>query len=248
MNYSPKTLLPWAATAVYCSLSMLISRPVAAVETAEPPAPTRWENDIREFEKQDALQPPKKHGILFVGSSSIRLWDLKKSFPDLPVVNRGFGGSQVADSLFYADRIILPHEPRVVAVYAGDNDIAAGSNAETVLHHFQKLVAKIHVDLPNTAVIFIAIKPSIKRWHLKEEMAKANQLIRDYAEAGQNVYFVDIYQPMLGKDRRPRENLFVADGLHLNETGYTLWTRILRKKLDEVLEKISKTDGLPLAQ
>ncbi len=191
----------------------------------------KWEEAIAAFEAQDQTDPPDKGGVLFVGSSSIRLWDLQKSFPTLNALNRGFGGSKVADSLHFADRIILPYEPRIVVVYAGDNDIAHEVTPCEVHAHFQELVDKIHTRLPDTRIVYLAIKPSLKRWSLVHRVRAANALIRATCVEDQRLVFVDTDQPMIGSEGTPRPELFRDDGLHLNEAGYELWTGLLKPHL-----------------
>jgi len=198
---------------------------------AEAPKPDRWESAIAAFEAQDRQQPPPDGGIVFIGSSSIRMWDLDRWFDGLAVVNRGFGGSQVADSVRHAGRILLPCRPKVVVLYAGDNDIASGKTPEEVLADFNQFVAKVHAALPETRVVFIAIKPSIKRWSLVDTMRQANRLIRGVTENDPRLVFVDVDAPMLGSDGRPRSELFAPDGLHLNDEGYQLWSDLVRPHL-----------------
>lgn len=193
----------------------------------------RWEKTIQKFEQQDKTSPPPKGGILFVGSSSIRLWKLDKSFPDLRATNRGFGGSEIADSTHFAWRIILKHKPKVVVLYAGDNDIAKKKTPERVSKDFTAFVATVHKELPKTKIAFLAIKPSIKRWNLVDKMKKANALIQAQCEKNPLLVYVDIFTPMLGKDGMPMKDLFAGDGLHLNEKGYQLWTKILRPHLSK---------------
>lgn len=192
---------------------------------------SRWESAIAAFEKQDLQKPPPKQAILFVGSSSIRLWDLAKSFPELDVINRGFGGSHIADSAHFADRLILKHQPRLVVVYAGDNDLAAGKTPEQLLADYQSLVSAIHKALPKTPIAFIAIKPSLDRWHLYDQQCKTNALIVGFCKKDERLFFIDIVKPMLGKDGKPRPELFVADGLHLSPRGYELWAKIVKPYL-----------------
>ncbi|MEO2047503.1 MAG: SGNH/GDSL hydrolase family protein [Pirellulales bacterium] len=186
---------------------------------------TKWEPEIQAFEQRDTDSPPPTEGVLFVGSSSIRFWNLAKYFPKHSLINCGFGGSQIIDSIHFADRIILNHRPRTVIVYAGDNDIAAGKTPEVVAADFRLLVEKIHSQLPQTKIAFIAIKPSISRWKLADSMKAANTLISTYCDLNERLSYVDIWQPMLGEDGRPRRELFIKDGLHLNHTGYQLWTK-----------------------
>lgn len=192
----------------------------------------RWEPSIKAFEQKDKKSPPPKNAILFAGSSSTRGWNLPKYFPDLKVINRGFGGSQIAESIHYADRIILPHEPRIVLLYAGDNDIAAGKPPETVCADFARFVQTVHARLPKTRIVFIAIKPSIARWKLVGKMRDANRRIAKLTKTNDLLDYADIDTPMIGDDGKPRAELFVKDGLHLSHKGYVLWTSVVQPFLE----------------
>jgi lysophospholipase L1-like esterase len=192
----------------------------------------RWEKEIAGLEKQDASSPAPKGGIVFVGSSSIRLWNLKKSFPDLDAINRGFGGSKIADSTHFAPRLVLKHAPRLVVFYAGDNDIGGGNSPEQVLADFKAFVAVVHKDLPKTRIAFIAIKPSIARWKLVDKIRQANTLVETFSKQDERLAFIDVFKPMLGEDGKPRAELFAKDGLHLNDKGYELWASLLKPQLE----------------
>lgn len=207
--------------------------PAASVSAADKFDPTRWEKAIAKFEAQDKASRPPAGANLFIGSSSIRGWKLQKWFPDHPTVNRGFGGSHIADSVHYADRIIHPYRPRVIVLYAGDNDIAGGKSPERVLADYKKFVEVVREKLPQTRIVFVAIKPSIARWKLVEKMRRANAKIREVTEQDELLEFVDIDEPMIGEDGRPREELFVKDGLHLSDAGYKLWSDLVRPHLQE---------------
>lgn len=193
----------------------------------------RWESDIAAYEAMDRKSPPVQDGIVFIGSSSVRLWDVRKSFPDLPVVNRGFGGSQLADSVRYADRILIPYRPKTVVLYAGDNDLAAGKSPEQVLADYKAFAAKVHGALPDTRIVYVAVKPSPKRWALIEKMRETNRLIRAAAEQDPRQVFVDVEKPMLTAEGQPRAELYRPDELHLNEEGYKLWTELVRPHLEK---------------
>jgi DNA-binding beta-propeller fold protein YncE/lysophospholipase L1-like esterase len=204
----------------------------ASLKSSAKPHPSqRWETAIAKFEAQDKANPSAKGGVLFVGSSSIRGWKLDKWFPNLKPLNRGFGGSQVEDSLYFADRIVINHQPRVIAMYAGDNDIAKGKTPQRVFRDYKAFVAKIHAALPKTRIAYIAIKPSISRWKLVKQLREANKLIADYSKSNDRLSFVDIDTPMMGSDNKPMKDLFLKDGLHLNEKGYELWTKVIRPHL-----------------
>jgi len=189
----------------------------------------KWEADIAAFEAADKTNPPPKDAILFVGSSSIRLWKtLARDFSEFPVINRGFGGSEMADSVTFAERIVLPYRPRQIMVYAGDNDIAAGKSGEKVAADFKAFVKKVHKALPETRIAYIAIKPSPSRWRLVDKINTANGLIAKFTKTDKRLTFIDVFTPMLGADGRPRPELFQPDQLHLNAQGYELWTQTVR--------------------
>ena len=198
---------------------------------------SRWEETIQAFEEKDKENPPPQGAVLFIGSSSIRGWDLVESFPGLPAINRGFGGSHVSDSVEFAHRIAIPYKPKTVVLYAGDNDIASGKTPETVLNDFKVFVKIIHSSLPTTRIVFVPIKPSISRWNLIGEMRKANAMIREICEQDQRLQYVDIDTPMIGPDGRPRVELFKDDGLHLNKEGYKLWSALVYPYLETSVPK-----------
>jgi lysophospholipase L1-like esterase len=183
----------------------------------------RWEADIAAFEAKDRVTPPPKGCIVFVGSSSIRLWKtLSQDFPGLPVVNRGFGGSQLADSVRFADRIIIPYAPRQVVIYAGGNDINAGKSPEVVYGDFVALVTKLRSHLPHAHLAFISCQASPSRWTQVEKIRQFNARVESYCRR-QGLTFINTFPLVLGSDDQPNPDLFVADRLHMNEKGYAIW-------------------------
>lgn len=220
-------------TAVGCAIALHVGHVDGFAQKKKSRGPERWEQAIAAFEKSDAKHPPPQNAILFAGSSSIRKWDLKRSFPKLTTINRGFGGSQIADSVHFADRIILKHKPKIVVLYAGDNDVAAGKSPQRVAADFRRFVQTVHKALPRTKILFIAIKPSLRRWKLVGKMRQANRLIAKQCAANDRLTYIDIDKPMLGKDGKPRPELFVKDGLHLSPAGYAVWAKLLRPHLKQ---------------
>jgi lysophospholipase L1-like esterase len=204
----------------------------APAQTAGPDRAARWEKDVAAIEKRLKKDPPAAGGVAFVGSSSIRLWDLKTSFPDLDAVNLGFGGSQVSDQTHFAPRLVLPLAPRAVVFYAGDNDIAAGRTPEQVRDDFAAFAVRVHADLPKAHVLFVAIKPSIARWRQFKRQAQANALVKRACAGDGRLAFVDVVPAMLGPDGKPDPDLFVADGLHLSAKGYEVWAEAVAKALE----------------
>jgi lysophospholipase L1-like esterase len=188
----------------------------------------RYEKEVAAFEALDRTNPPPKGQIVFVGSSTIVDWDPAKYFPDLRIINRGLWGSSLIDSVRLADRIVLPYEPRLVVVYAGDNDIDAGQTSEDVVVQFERFIKSIHVRLPQTRIVFIGIKPSPQRWLTIDRARATNDRIRALCGRDDRVAFLDVDGVMLGWDEKPRRELFADDGLHLSPQGYQLWTVLLR--------------------
>lgn len=200
----------------------------------EDPA-AKWGKTIREFEDWDRKNSFAANAVLFVGSSSIKLWATRESFSDLSVINRGFGGSQISEVNYFADRIVLPYKPRVIAFYAGDNDVAKGKSAKRVFEDYQKFVKLVHDKLPKTKIIFIAIKPSGSRWTLWPVMAEANKMIEDLSGKDARLYYFDSATPLLKDDGKPDAKLFLKDRLHLNADGYRIWTRALRPLIKKAM-------------
>ena len=209
-------------------VAMFVSEPsLIAARAAE----NRWEVEIQAFERQDAKRRPPDSAVLFAGSSSIRLWNLEESFPDLDTINRGFGGSQLADAVHFAERIVIRYRPRLVVLYAGDNDLAAGKKPEQVLADFKQFAAKVKAALPETRIAYLAIKPSIKRRALLAQIRETNAAIEQFIAGDNRLTYVDVFHPMLTDDAEPRPELFRPDGLHLNAEGYQLWASILQPTL-----------------
>lgn len=191
-------------------------------------APEKWAKAIDDFTAADAAKPPAPGGIVFVGSSSFRRWTtLAQDLPGLHVINRGFGGSEMADSAFYADRIVIPYKPKTVVVYAGENDLNAGKTPETVLADFRAFRAKVHAALPQTRIVYVGIKPSPSRWKINDRMQAANRLLAAECAQDKRLAFVDVWAAMLDARGQPRPELFVEDMLHMNAGGYAIWTRLL---------------------
>lgn len=172
-----------------------------------------FEPEIHAFELADRLHPPAAGGVVFVGSSSIKNWtNVAADFPGVPVLNRGFGGSTLADVVQYMDRIVLRYRPRLVVLYAGDNDLAMG---------------RLRAKQPCTRLVFISIKPSPSRRTLMPAAREANRRIRAETARDSLQTFVDVFSPMLGPQEQPRPELYLADSLHMTRTGYLLWRRLL---------------------
>ena len=216
-----------------CLLANLLFASRAQAQKAAAPAADRWVQAIAAFEKADAQSPPPKDAVLFVGSSTIRLWDLKASFPDLVAINRGFGGSQMADVLKYVHRIVTPYAPRQIVLYEGDNDLQAGDSPAAVAAEFDQLLTEIRKKLPDVPVLVIAVKPSPSRWKLIDKQRELNRLLAARCEADGKARLVDLGSALVGPDGQPREELFRADRLHLNDQGYAAWSAALRPLLDK---------------
>ena len=197
------------------------------------PAEQRWKKELEAFAAADRQQMPPPGGVLFVGSSSIRFWTgLETAFADQPVViKRGFGGSRLSESADLVHRLVLPYQPRLVVLYAGENDIHEGVSPPELLAHFKRFVQQVQGALPATRVAYMAIKPSPSRLAFMATMREANLLIQTHVLQHDNLDYIDVHTAMLDNDGRPRPELFVRDQLHLSAEGYGLWRQIVSAHL-----------------
>ncbi len=232
MRFRPRRILLW--TFGILAVLAAIAAAAAAWYLRRSQDASFWAPEIAAFEALDLERPPAEGGIVFAGSSSIRLWHtLAADMAPLPTVRRGFGGAHLDHVSHYAERIVLPYRPRAVVLYAGDNDLASGTgkSPERVVADFERFVARVHAALPDTRIYFVSIKPSRLRWRRWPLMRRANERIAALCERDPLLIYLDIATPMLGADGEPRPEIFVFDGLHLNAEGYALWTAVIRPRL-----------------
>lgn len=216
---------------IICTLGLLFISTFTSA-SADDAAFAKWEKDIAAIEAKIQSGESPQGSILFVGSSSIRLWNLKESFPERVTANHGFGGSQMADSVHFFERIVVPVKPSVIVVYAGDNDIAQKKTPQVVAENFAQFAAKVKEHLPECRkVIYVAIKPSVKRWALADTIKATNQLIETNCRKDDQLHFLDIWTPMLDANGQPRPELLLEDGLHMNKDGYRIWSEALEAVL-----------------
>jgi lysophospholipase L1-like esterase len=191
--------------------------------------PVEWyEAEVACLEGRWRQAPPAPGSVVFYGSSSIRLWStLAEDFPDLPVLNAGFGGSTLAACAHFFERLIGPLQPRSLLLYAGDNDLGDGRSPRQVLDALRWLLAQFDARFPGVRFSFLSIKPSPARWHLRDAIHQANELARAELASRPNRFYIDLVPHMLGPDGGPRPALYAPDGLHLSQAGYRLWREVV---------------------
>ena len=197
----------------------------------------RWEKTIRSFEDWDSKNSFPLDAVLFVGSSSIRLWATREHFPEFPVINRGFGGCHISDVNYFVHRIVLPYKPKVIVFYAGDNDIASKKTPKRAFDDYRKFVNLVHKELAATKIVFIGIKPSLSRWSLWPLMNEVNLMIKDFSDKDDRLFVFDSAIPLLESDGKPNVRLFLKDNLHLNSKGYDAWAGTLKPIVKKAFEK-----------
>ena len=197
--------------------------------------PNAWEWSIRKFEARDRTCPPARGGIVFTGSSSFTLWStLERDMAPLPVINRGFGGALMGDVVRYADRVVLPYEPRAVVLFAGTNDIAGRKPATPrhVADGFAAFAARVRAALPEALVFYVAITPSRARWKLWPVAGEANRLVREQVLGDPRLRYIDLTEALLGPDGLPERSLYRSDRLHPSKRGYEVWAAEIRSVLE----------------
>ncbi|RYX86657.1 hypothetical protein EON83_00310 [bacterium] len=208
----------------------------AALPTEPVPADAPGYKEINAFWEADKKQMPPTGAVLFMGSSSIRMWDtLAKDFSEIPVINRGFGGSIIEESTRYLDRIAIPYKPKMIVLAAGTNDLAyGGKNPQSVLQEFKDFAAKIHASLPDTRIIYISINPTVSRWNQEGAILETNYLIERFIfenSKTQKLNFINSHAQILTADGQPQLNLLRDDKLHFNTEGYKVWTSIVKPRV-----------------
>lgn len=216
------------------SSALLALATLLIVARAETPAGHAFEKEIVAYEAADKASPPPKDAIVFTGASGIRMWKtLAQDFPGLTVVNRGFGGSQLIDSVDYAERIVIPYHPKAVVIQAGGNDINAGKSPEQVLKDYTAWVEKVRAALPDVRLVYLGQGPSPSRWAQREKQQAANKLVKDYIATQKNMVFVDIWDVCLGADGQPKPELYIADKLHPSAEQYQIRAKLIRPALEK---------------
>ena len=207
-----------------------LSTPSLALSSEHAQAYARWKTALTDF---DAQTPGPGAPVLFVGSSTIRMWPhLSQDFRSVPaVLNRGFGGSTMHECHLLVRELVIRYQPAAVLVYAGDNDLAQGRTPLQILQSFQAFVQAVRQELPQTQVSFISIKPSPSRAALMPLARETNALVASYVGQIPNAKYIDVFTPMLGEDGQPRTQLYLADQLHMNAAGYALWQSIISESL-----------------
>lgn len=227
----------WRCVSLLLLLTTSLPATLAAEKSPElttrPISPSsNFENEIAAFEVADKKSPPPQGAVLFVGDSGIRMWkSLSADFPEAKIINRGFGGSQMMDSVFYADRIVIPYYPRLIVIRAGGNDLTAGKTPEQLLADFKAFVGTVRAKLPDTRIVLMSLNPNPARWAQAEKRKQANAMLKTYIGGGKNLDFIELWDQFLGPDSKPREDLFLADRLHNNAAGYKIMADVVRPHL-----------------
>lgn len=236
------------------------ARALPAAKTFVPvPANEGAAREINAFQEADQKQMPPTGAVLFMGSSSIRMWEtLAQDFPEIPVINRGFGGSLIQDSTLYADRIAIPYKPKIIVLCAGTNDLAYGNKKpQQVLQEFKDFVAKIHAALPDTRIVYISINPTVARWNQEAEILETNHLIEEFIfetnSKTEKLNFINSHAQTLTPDGQPQPKLLRDDHLHFNTEGYKVWTAIVKPRVMALaamdgVERLNTPKAAPLPQ
>ncbi len=226
---------------VLCACWMGTSLPqISLLAEEKPVAQSKWEADIQKFEAADKATAPVPGGVVFYGSSSARLWDLPTSFPNLQTVNRGFGGSDMAAAAQFYERVVPQHQPRVVVLYEGDNDLAGGRTACQILADFETLITQHRAALPQAKLIGLTIKYSPSRAKLRLDQEAANALLKARCARDPQLMYVDLASTLLDDQGQPQAKYFKPDMLHLNPDGYAVWNAKLLPVLEASLKAPAK--------
>ncbi|PZO27445.1 MAG: G-D-S-L family lipolytic protein [Flavobacteriaceae bacterium] len=190
----------------------------------------QFTNEIKAFRKQDSIQKPNDGMLLFIGSSSFRLWkDVKSDFNNQNIVNRAFGGATLLDLIYFQNDVVLKYKPKKIFIYCGENDIASSEKVTTkmVFKRYKTFYKTLRKQFPETPIIFVSLKPAISRWHMKDRMMATNKLISQFMKNKKNATFVNIWDDML-ENGEPKKDIYIQDNLHMNAKGYAIWVEKMK--------------------
>lgn len=182
-------------------------------------------NEIKAFRKQDSIQKPQDGMLLFIGSSSFRLWkDVKSDFNNSNILNRAFGGATLLDLIYFQNDVVLNYKPKKIFIYCGENDVASSEKVtpKMVFKRYKTFYKTLRKQFPDTPILFVSLKPAISRWHMKDRMIATNKLIHGFMKNKKNAVFVDVWDAMLDNGE-PKKDIFKEDNLHMNSKGYAIW-------------------------
>ncbi|HEX5398930.1 MAG TPA: GDSL-type esterase/lipase family protein [Verrucomicrobiae bacterium] len=198
-------------------------------QVARSASENRFEKNVLAYEAADKTNPPPKNAILLVGDSQFYRWKtLYEDLPDYTIINRGIDSFQTSDLVYFAGRLVLPYQPRMIILHVGGNDVHNGKSPAQILEDFKEFVAKVRVSLPDVPIAFSSITPGPGRWDEAEKRKQTNTAIKDYIATQPHLLFIDLWDAMLTPDGKPREDLWVADRIHPNHAGYLLRVKIMR--------------------
>lgn len=216
---------PRAAIAIGLLLASLLGPLVPATRAA-------FEAEMEAFAAQDAANPPPPGVFVFIGSSSVRMWpDIGTAFPNHPVLNRGFGGSEMSHALEHFDKLVTPYQPALIVLYEGDNDLVSKTPA-AVFADYKAFTDRLALEFPDTDVVILSVKPSPSRAHLMAAQRDLNARLAELCETSPRLRFIDVFTPMLNAQGQPRPELFQSDMLHMNAAGYAIWNSLVGPALD----------------
>ena len=203
----------------------------------------QFEEEVSLLESLDFEEKAGEKDVLFIGSSSIRLWDnIQVDMYPYSSVKRGYGGAHFYDLVHFSERLVKNHSPKAILIFVA-NDIT-GSNDFTNLvgdlsphevkrlfRYNYKLIRCIHKQTP---IFLIETTPTPKRWKVWNKILQANKKLERFCKQVPNLYFISTRDKFIGADGLPIQSLFLNDELHLNVDGYKLWSSVIKSKLIEV--------------
>lgn len=223
----------WRPLALLFLLTLAIeARAQSNLSTAVPG--NRFENNVRAYEAANSTNPPPQNAILLVGDSQFFRWKtLAEDLPDFTIVNRGIDSFQTSDLVYFADRLVVPYHPRMIVLHVGGNDVHVGKSPEQTLADFKSFVAKVRAHFPSVPIAFSSLTPGPGRWEEAPKRKETNRVLKQYIATQPNLLFIDLWDAMLTPEGKPRQDLWVADGVHPNHAGYLLRVKIMRPLLGE---------------
>lgn len=196
-------------------------------------------------QKEINKQKLKVENIILFGDSITDYYDLEKYYGDYPIINRGTAGYQTKDLLNEIDDRIIPYNPTKVFILVGTNDIAfTDLSDKEIADNIIEIAKKIKNKRSKTEIYIESIYPISKEdndvvqdWMVGERdntrIKSINSKLKKLCKQ-EEFNYIDFYNLLVNED----DNLdvkYTKDGLHMNDKGYILITKEIKKYISDSL-------------
>ena len=203
-----------------------------------------WPNMARfDAQNKEVDSDNTDNRVVFMGNSITEGWAsyMPEMFDNQTYINRGIGGQTTPQMLLRFRQDVIAHQPKVVVILAGTNDIAGNTplkDLETVAGHLFSMaeLARQHdIKVILCSVVPAAEYPWRKGKRPDVKIPQLNKMIQDYCNENK-IHYLDYFSALTDGNGGLIES-YGYDGVHPDEDGYKVMTKLVEKALDQLLDR-----------